>query len=197
MATSTKKREYYEHQPKKTFIWLSAQMDEAMHLFDHLKVNKDTYRKKILRSVGVAAYRYVKKQYSKSFKKRTGTLYKSVERHLVYQGRAVVVTAPATAEKLDSKGKKVRYGYVLAAGVTLKPKKADWLTFQVDGKWKRMKEVVIPPRDWVETPVRHYLGTMEFKEQFDKIVQKTLDTAEQKVARAAEKRAAHYGGVGR
>lgn len=196
MATRTKKP-YQEKQDRKTFIFLSAQMDEAIHLFDNLKVNKNTYRKKILRAVGVAAYRYVKREYSKSLKKRTGTLYKSVERHLIYKGRAVVVTAPAATEKVDSKGKQVRYGYVLAAGVTLKPKKADWLTFQVDGKWKRMKEVVIPPRDWVETPVRHYLGTMEFREEFDKIVQKTLDTAERKVAKSAEKRAAHYGGVGK
>lgn len=189
MATRTKKEQYQEKQDRKTFVFLSAQMDEALALFNDLKVNKTTIKKKVLRSVGVKAYQYAKRQYGKRLKKRTGTLYKSVERHLIYKGRAVVVSAPATAEKVDSKGKQVRYGYVLAAGVTLKPKKDDFLTFQVDGKWRRMKEVVIPPRDWVESPVRHYLGTMEFKEEFDKIVQRILTTTEEKIARNAAKKA--------
>lgn len=48
-----------------------------------------------------------------------------------------------------SVGTNVIYGPTHEFGATIKPKKGEYLRFQIMGQWKTVKQVVIPPRPFI------------------------------------------------
>lgn len=50
-------------------------------------------------------------------------------------------------------GTNVFYGEVNELGKTIRPKKGKYLKFQIQGQWKTVKEVVIPPRPFIRPAV--------------------------------------------
>ena len=77
----------------------------------------------------------------------------------------------------------VRYGYVLAKGTTIVPKKGNTLTFQIDGKWIRKHSVTIPERDWVEKPARDYIDSPSYKAKLESLVEREIVRAEKHSSR--------------
>ena len=158
------------------FINIKTDLNEAMTLLKELDGNKDKMRKRVLSGVGTAAKNKVKKAYKSLLNKQSGTLYKSLYSKVVRSGKAVII-APS-AEK-----NKVRYGYVLAKGGTIKAKNGDFLTFKIGDKWIRKHQVTLPERDWVEKPVKQYLQSADYKNKLDALVQKEITRAEKAAAK--------------
>ena len=50
-------------------------------------------------------------------------------------------------------GTNVFYGEVNELGMTIRPKKGKYLKFQIQGQWKTVKEVIIPPRPFIRPAV--------------------------------------------
>ena len=161
------------------FIYIKSDLDQAMKMLSELEGNKDKMRRRILSGVGVAVKGKVKKAYRGFFRRQTGTLYKSIKSRVTRNGKAVIVSP--TAKKGD-----VKYGYVLAKGTTIKPKKHDFLSFNIGGKWIRAHSVTLPERDWVEGPAKKFLGGSEMKERLDVLVQREITRAEKAAAKKGQ-----------
>lgn len=153
------------------YISIQTDLDEVMRFLNSLEGNKDKMRRRILSGIGTATKNYVKKQYRGYLKKNTGMLYKSLSSRVIRSGKAVIISP--TAEK-----NKVRYGYVLAKGTTIRPRHSEYLTFQIDGKWIRKHSVIIQPRNWVEEPASRYISGIEFKKKLDALVKREIARAE-------------------
>ena len=150
---------------------IKSDLDEAMDFLKKLDGNKNSMRRRILSGVGTAVKGKVKKSYKSFFNKQTGTLYKSLNSRVIKNGKAVIVSPSANKDK-------VRYGYVLAKGTTIEPKKGDLLTFKIGEKWIRKHSVRIPERDWVGEPSKRYMASAELKERLDTLTQREVDRAE-------------------
>lgn len=156
------------------FINVKADIDEAMEVFEKLEKGQNTIRRHLLAGIGTSAKNRAK-TYSKSLiHKQSGALYKSFKRTIVRSGKAAIIEAKARAAN------QVFYGYALAKGATIKAKHNDYLTFQIDGKWIKKKEVKLPSRDYINEPVKKYIDSAECKLQMEKLVQKELDKLEKK-----------------
>ena len=129
----------------------------------------------ILSGLGTAAKGVVKKSYrSSGLKKKSGQLYKSIERKVFKNGKAVIIQAKAEAKD------KVFYGYALARGSKIVAKKGKYLTFQIDGKWIKKHSVQLPSRDFVALPVKKYLTSSSYKEKLEQLVNKEVEKLENK-----------------
>ena len=157
-------------------ISVKADLDDVMRTLSEIDGNKEKMRKRVLSGIASAVKGKVKSSYRKYLNKRSGTLYKSIQSKICRDGRMAIVSPSATSSG-------VRYGYVLAKGTTIIPKKANTLTFQIDGKWIRKHSVTIPERDWVEKPARDYIDSPSYKAKLDSLVQKEIDKAEKRKAR--------------
>ena len=156
---------------------IKSDLDEAMDFLKKLEGNKNSMRRRILSGVGTAVKGKVKKSYKSFFNKQTGTLYKSLNSRVIKNGRAVIVSPSANKDK-------PRYGYVLAKGTTIEPKKGDFLTFKIGDKWIRKHSIRIPERDWVSGPARRYMASTELRERLETLTQREVDRAD----RAAQKK---------
>jgi hypothetical protein len=150
------------------FISLETDFSEAMEAFEELDRMSFKIQRSILAGVGSKASSMAKKSYSMSLKKKTGNLYKNIKRVVTRSGNAVIIYSNALSEN------KVRYGFVLSKGTTIKAKD-DYLTFQIDGKWIKKKSVRIPERDWIVKPIENYIGSIEYDSQIDRLIQKEVD----------------------
>ena len=157
-------------------ISVKADLDDVMRTLSEIDGNKEKMRKRVLSGIASAVKGKVKSSYRRYLNKRSGTLYKSIQSKVCRDGRMAIVSPSATSSG-------VRYGYVLAKGTTIIPKKANTLTFQIDGKWIRKHSVTIPERDWVEKPARDYIDSPSYKAKLDSLVQKEIDKAEKRKAR--------------
>ena len=157
-------------------ISVKADLDDVMKTLSEIDGNKEKMRKRVLSGIASAVKSKVKSSYRRYLNKRSGTLYKSIQSKVCRDGRMAIVSPSA-----NSNG--VRYGYVLAKGTTIVPKKANTLTFQIDGKWIRKHSVTIPERDWVEKPARDFIDSPSYKAKLDSLVQKEIDKAEKRKAR--------------
>ena len=158
-------------------ISAKADLDDVMKTLSEIDGNKEKMRKRVLSGIASAVKSKVKSSYRRYLNKRSGTLYKSIQSKVCRDGRMAIVSPSATSSG-------VRYGYVLAKGTTIVPKKANTLTFQIDGKWIRKHSVTIPERDWVEKPARDYIDSPSYKAKLDSLVQKEIDKAEKRKARS-------------
>lgn len=166
------------------FLYVKSDLDQAMRMLSDLDGNKDKMRKRILSGVGIAVKGKVKKAYRSFFHKKSGVLYKSIKSKVTRNGKAAIVFPSA-------KTNDVKYGYVLAKGGTIKPKKRHGLlSFQIGDKWVKAHSVTLPERDWVEGPARKYLESSELKERLDVLAQKEITKAEKAAQKRAERASA-------
>lgn len=77
---------------------------------------------------------------------------------------------------------KVLYGAALAKGFTITAKNDKYLTFQVDGKWKKKKEVTVAKRPWVREPADRAAHSQEIVRKMEETTQKELQKLEKKYA---------------
>ena len=179
MGILSKRKQSVIRKYKTTELSLETQFDEALEMLEKLGANRQKAMRRILSGLGSTARSKVKKAYkSYGLHKSSGDLYKSITRRVVRSGKGVIVEAKARNEK------GVYYGYALAKGAKIEAKKADYLTFQKDGKWIKAHSVKLPERDFVAKPVVDYLKTQDFKERFDALMQKEIDRVQPKGGKA-------------
>lgn len=71
---------------------------------------------------------------------------------------------------------KVLYGIALGKGYTIQPKDPDkYLTFQVDGKWVKRKEVKVDARPWITDPGTRAANSTQVQRAMETAVQKELE----------------------
>lgn len=156
------------------FLSIKTDLDEAMKLFDGLEKESPKIRRRLLAGIGTTVKNKAKREYKALLKQKSGNLYKSLKRRVIKSGKAVVVDAKARAKN------QVFYGYALAEGSTITAKSQKYLTFQVDGKWVKKESVKLPENDYISKPAERYLGSAEYRQQIDRLVQKEIDKLEQK-----------------
>ena len=66
------------------------------------------------------------------------------------------------------------HGAVMEKGVDIRAKGDGWLTFKVNGEWKRVKAVSIPARPFLRPAVDAVYSTEKYKEIFNKIIDREL-----------------------
>lgn len=156
------------------FLSIQTDLDEAMKLFDGLEKESPKIRRRLLAGIGTTVKNKAKREYKTLLKQKSGNLYKSLKRRVIKSGKAVVIDAKARAEN------QVFYGYALAEGSTITAKNDKYLTFQIDGKWVKKESVKLPENDYISKPAERYLGSSEYRQQIDKLVQKEIDKLEKK-----------------
>lgn len=159
------------------FINIKTDLDEVQKFLSELDGNKDKMRRRVLSGVGTAAKNEAKKSYRSLLNKQTGTLYKSLYSKVVRSGKAVIVAPSAEKDK-------VRYGYVLAKGTTIRAKNDEFLTFKIGDKWIRKHEVTIKEHDFVEGPVKRYLSSQSYRDKLDALMKKEIERAEKAAQKA-------------
>lgn len=163
-------------------VSIKADVKECVDFFENLAVSEKSVSKAIMRSVGQGGRRAVKRNYPTVLKKRTGELYKSIKYKVYRSGGSVVITNSAQTDKHTSKdGRVARYGFMLASGYTIEAKKKSYLTFNVNGKWVKVKQVTVHEKDFTEGPVNRYLDSSTCTEDIDKAFQKQIDRVEKKL----------------
>lgn len=155
------------------FIDIHTDFEEVNELLSNMGKQGTAISKYVLRNIGRITRNKVKKSYKSYLQKDTGYLYKSIKSSQSKRGLYNVISANSKDPKT-----KVRYAYVLASGATIKPKNKKYLTFKVEDKWVKMKEVRIPSKNFMEEPANKYLKSTEMKMDMDKYLQKKLDQLE-------------------
>lgn len=176
---------------------IKAECKDAIKTLEKLQYNTKYIQRKILSGVGTQAKNQVKRQYNTLLHKRSGNLYKSINRKVNKKGDTVSITANVVAGNnatvvVDNgrKGrgktlvKQARYGYILAYGSHIKAKNKEYLTFKVNGKWVKKKEVFVKERNYMKPPVERYLGSSDYKATVERILQKEIDKYEEKAKNA-------------
>ena len=97
----------------------------------------------------------------------------SIRKYVYRNGKAVVITA-------HNIGDTNRYGFMLAHGFTSEAQNEPTLTFQIDGKWIRKHSVTVKPKDFIEQPVKSYLGSGQVNQDLETITQKKIDSLTKK-----------------
>ncbi len=157
-------------------VSIETDIAESLKFLENLGANKDKAMRRILSGVGTAAKNQVKKAYkSYGLSKGTGALYKSISKKVIRSGKAVIVEAKAQSQK-----DKVFYGYALAKGAHITAKQGEYLTFQIDGKWKKVHSVILPEHDFVATPVKKYLTSPAFGQKLNQLVQREVNRIEKR-----------------
>lgn len=159
-------------------VSIQTDISEPVRMLTELGGKKTTVMRNILSGIGTAAKKPVKAAYRQvGLKKRTGALYKSIQRKVFRNAKAVMVQAKAQRDG------KTFYGYALARGSKITAKKGKYLTFQIDGKWVKAHSVQLKAHDFVEAPVKRYLLSSDFKAKLDQLVEKEVIKIEKKARR--------------
>lgn len=157
------------------FLSIESDITEPIKMLNDLGSKKKTMMRRLLSGIGTDAKNKVKKGYKSSgLKKRSGVLYKSISKKVIKSGKAVIIEAKAQAKN------DVFYGYALSKGSEIRAKDGGYLTFQIDGKWKKVHSVKLPESNFVVKPVEDYLKSTAYKEKLDKLVQKEITKIEKK-----------------
>ena len=164
---------------------LSVETDikEVLDTLEDLGGRRSTVMRHLLSGIGTAAKAEVKRSYKGyGLSKGTGSLYKSIQRKVFRNGKAVAVQAKARRDG------GVFYGYALAKGSTITARNSKWLTFQKDGKWVKVHSVKLPERNFVEEPVKEYLRSMNFQMKLDELMEREIRKIEKANARKETKK---------
>ena len=96
--------------------------------------------------------------------KRKGRLYKSV-RYYANKDYTAKIMSPTY------------YGWFQEHGVTIRPRKKEYLTFKIDGEWKKVKAVTLPARPFMRPAVDVYFSGdgEKAKEVMNTVLQKELN----------------------
>lgn len=159
-------------------VSVETDIRSALDVLEDMGGKRSTMMRHLLSGIGTAAKGEVRRAYkSYGLSKGTGQLYKSIQRKVFRNGKAVVVQAKAQRDG------KVYYGYALAGGSEIKAGKDKWLTFQKDGSWVKVKSVKLPKRNFVEEPVQNWLKSPKFTAKVDELMKKEIAKIEKKNAR--------------
>lgn len=154
------------------FVNISSDMEEIKNAFAEVREYTKYLERDVLSEVGRGVVRAVKKAYPF---KRKGDLYRGIKSTLTKDKKSVYVSSYAKNEKTNTK-----YGWVLARGATIKPKKQKVLTFQVDGKWVRSHGTLIKAHDWIAAPGRAYIGSQAFEDDIEKVINRKIEQLKKK-----------------
>lgn len=80
-----------------------------------------------------------------NLKSRTGRLRASIRSGLINDSTGFV-------------GTDVIYGPIHETGGVIRPVRSNWLRFQIDGQWKTVKQVIIPPRPFIGPAVENNIN---------------------------------------
>lgn len=80
----------------------------------------------------------------------------------------------------NPKAKKVLYGAALQKGFSITAKNDKYLTFQVDGKWKKKHEITVPKRPWITDPAERAANSYVCENRMSQTIQKEVDKLEKK-----------------
>lgn len=161
------------------YISVKTEMKDVQDMFGRLVKEKENTQKAILRNIGAVSRNKVKKAYKQQLNMRSGALYRSIKYKVSKRGTSLVINAPARSDETNA-GRAIYYGTMLAKGFTLTPTHAKVLRFQIEDKWISKHSITVQPHDFVEGPVRAWVGTPDYKRQIDKTLQKELDKLEKK-----------------
>jgi len=155
------------------YIQIKTDIDDIKNVFNQYEINLPTLTKRILGKVGMGSKKAIKSNYNGYFKTR-GNLYKMISYKVRKSGNSVIVYSFATNGGEGTSYKAVKYGYVLAHGATINAK-TNYMTFQINGEWKKVKSVTIPSRSWFNTPVEKYIGSAAYNDDLEKVLQDQLN----------------------
>ena len=164
---------YDTHFTKAEEISIEADITDAVNMLISLGKNEKSTMRKVLGAVGTDAKNKARKAYRKiGLEKHSGELYKSIIRKVLKNGKEVLISAKAR------NARNIFYGYALAKGSEIRARNSDYLRFEIDGKWRSVKEVKLKEHDFIVSPVKDYLASTAFKERLAKVVQKEIDRIE-------------------
>lgn len=132
-------------------VSISAKADiaDAKHGLESLGSELAVADRYILRSLGLAAKKWVKKRIYSFLNKRTGktvSIYANVRKGTI----AVVSANP------------VRIAETLESGATIKPRKHAFLTFRGDEHWVRARQINIPAKHFFSRAEAGFEGSSEY-----------------------------------
>lgn len=156
------------------FISVETDFEDTLNFLKGLDKEYPKIRRRMLTGIGSTAANKSKQAYRGLLQKRTGSLYRSIKRSVVKSGKAVVIYPRAKS----SNG--VAYGFPLAKGSTIEAKKEDYLTFQVNGRWVKKKQVKVQSHDFVEGPVMKFVDSKDYRDRMDKLLAKEIAKLEKK-----------------
>jgi len=178
------------------FISIQADIDDALAFFDGLEVNQKQIQKRLLRTTGIGASKYAKKNFN-ALKSRTGKLKKSITYRLGKDGNYVVVTNTAESDnatarrEITKRGKlgaarKARYGFMLAHGFTnvSKSENRPMRFLASDGRWVSVYRYAVRARNWIEPPVDKYVNSYDLQLRLDAELQRQIDYWEKRLTKA-------------
>ena len=154
------------------YIDIQTDFNEVKEYLKQMGKSGRTVSRYILRNIGRITKNKVKKSYNLYLHKKSGSLYKSIKSTLSKRKDYDVISANAKSEK------GVRYGYVHAAGTTIKAKKNKYLTFKVNDKWVKKVSVRIPSKNFMEEPANSYLNSSQMRTDIDFYLEKKLQQME-------------------
>lgn len=156
------------------YISVETDFDEAFSFLFRLNKQFPRVRRNLLAGIGQASVGRSKTAYKGLLQKRSGNLYKSIKKSVVKSGKAVVIYPRAMSDN------NVRYGFPLAKGSVIQAKGDNYLTFQVNGKWVKKKQVQIGSHDFVEGPIMKYIGSQDYYNQVNRLLKKEIEKLERK-----------------
>ena len=156
------------------YISVETDLDEAFSFLFRLNKQYPRIRRNLLAGIGQSAANRSKTAYKGLLQKRSGNLYKSIKKSVAKSGKAVVIYPRAMSDN------NVRYGFPLAKGSLIQAKGDNYLTFQVNGKWVKKKQVQIGSHDFVEGPIMKYIGSQDYYNQVDRLLKKEIEKLERK-----------------
>ena len=166
----------------KEYVSIESDISEAVDMLTAIGGKESTIMRKTLSDVGTGARKKIKSAYSSILGKQTGYLYRTIHKAMYKNGKAVFITAH---KKTDVDGE--RYGFVLAHGATILPKKSNGVLTLKDKRTgailARTKSVTIPPKDFIVGPGKEYLNSGAYKTDIEKSLKKQIEKIEEKAAK--------------
>jgi hypothetical protein len=127
--------------------------------------------KKMMAAVFTPMRNEVRRKVSSMFKKRTGRLRRSINYWAFDDWSGAVTT------KQKAKGNSAWYASFLENGTTINAKDGKYLTFKVNGEWKKVKSVTAPSRPFMKPVFESYFGGSgeKAKKLMDKKLQSEIE----------------------
>ncbi len=135
---------------------------------DWIKQSPEKFKEGLLegaKKVGFFLEKEVKESFGEPGKPqvRKGYLRRSIRNRVEEHGREIVIKV----------GSNLIYAPVQELGAVIRAKKAEYLTFKIDGQWRRKKEVTIPARPYIRPTVEENLTGVE-KFLVDAVLEKMM-----------------------
>lgn len=131
-----------------------------------LEKNINRIQKTILRRLGSKSRTKVRQSLRSNFKRRTGSLSKSIGYKITRNNTAIIS---------PKDGKNMMKANVLEKGAFIRPKKGNYLTFQINGKWIRKRSITIEGRNWFHSAVDKFMKSSESQKLIEDTLYKEVD----------------------